>query len=365
MWSASSIPRLLECPTSAVLPQHDYSSAAAKAGTDHHAELEAAIDVGDADAISPEVQALIGPDDETITESAFAWNVDTDMGVQLGRVSRAEYPPLPWLPGKPDLVIRHSDGRCTVVDHKSFEEVDDADKNAQAHTYALMVARTWGYDEVDVMIRYRATWRQPSYATLNMLDLAAHADRLRRLRDDIALARVTPQVFLNDGPHCRYCPAFLSGCPRQEALARRLTSPAVPLFADDHDAERALDLLERVKTFTARLTAAVYARAAERPIPRRDGTVFAPRAVAGNRVIDGDAAYEMIKKKYGQEVADKAVTREATQKGIEAALKQAGVRGAGARKDEIIEALESDGAVTRKTKTVYESVPPEKLLKGA
>lgn len=363
-WSASAIPRLLECPVSALLPQHDFASPAAEAGTEYHADMEAAIDVGDTDAIPPEVNALIREGDETYTEHAFAWNPDTDTARELGRIPRDAYPDTGELCGKPDLIIRGG-GRVIVVDHKGFEKVDDADRNAQVATYALMVARAWGFDEVDVVIRYRATWRRPSYATLNALDLAAHADRLQRLRRSIEAARGAPQVFLNDGPWCRYCPAFLGGCPRQEALARRIGAPATPLLADDEDAERALDLLERVKAFQARLTAAVYARAAERPIPRRDGTVFAPRQVQGNRVIDGNAAYALLVERYGAEVADRAVTSEATQKGIEAALREAGVRGAGARLEEIVEALEAAGAVTRKTKTVYESVPAEKLLKGA
>lgn len=369
-WSASSIPRLFECPTSALLPQHDYKTKYAADGVDHHADIEAAIDVGDEDAIPPEVLALIQPGDECVTELAFAYEPDADTARELGRITRDQYAALVRpgeLPGKPDLIIK-GNGRILVVDHKSFEEVDQADRNAQAASYALMVARAWGYDECNVSIVYK--FRRPSHATLNALDLAAHGDRLRTLRSDIEKARATPQLFLNDGAHCKYCPAFLSGCSRQDDLKRRIEngalvrqSEALMPLADDDDAARALDLLERLKMFTARLSAAVYARATERPIPRRDGSVWGPRQTLGNRSIDGDAAYQLIREQYGQAVADKAVTREATQSGIKAALKAAGVKSVDKKNEEIVKALEEAGKVTRKPKTVFESVPAARLLK--
>jgi hypothetical protein len=370
-WSASSVPRLLQCATSALLPHHDFSTQYAEAGREHHADVEAAIDVGDEDAIPPEILSLLRPGDETFTELAFAYDLETDTARDLGRISRDEYPQTGELCGKTDLVIR-GNGRVVVVDHKGIEKVDDADRNTQVATYALMVARAWGFDEVDVVIRYRATWRRPSYATLNALDLAAHGDRLRQLRDDIARAREQPQLFLNDGPHCKYCPAFLGGCPRVEALQRRVANgelvrqaEAMIPFNDDDEAAFALDLLERIKTMKQRLEAALHARAAERPIPRGDGTVWGPRPKRGNRMLDGDAAYALLAERYGAEVAERAVTREATQKGIEAALKAAGVRGATARKDELVKALEDAGKVTRKTKTEYETYDPALALKDA
>jgi hypothetical protein len=371
-WSASSIPRLLECPTSALLPQHDYKTEYAEQGTDYHADQEAAIDVGDEDAIHPDVLALIREGDETITEMAFAYDPIADTARELGRITREQYAALVKpgeLPGKPDLVIR-GNGRLLVVDHKGHEEVEDAERNAQVATYALMVARAYGYDECEVAIVYRATYRRPTHATLNALDLAAHGDRLNALRADIEKARETPQLFLSDGAHCKYCPAFLGGCPRMESLQRRVAGgdlvrraeQLIP-FNDDESASRGLDLLERLKMLTARLSAALYARAAERPIPRGDGKVFAQVIKEGNRKLDGDAAYALLREKYGQEVADKAVTRSATQKGIETALKAAGVKGASAKKDAIVDALEEAGKVERKPKTSFETVPAEKLLK--
>lgn len=370
-WSASSIPRLLICPTSALLQHHDYNTKYAEQGSEHHVDQEAAIDVGDEDAIHPEVLALIREGDETITEMAYAYDPETDTARELGRITREQYEEAKRpgeLPGKPDLVVR-GNGRLLVIDHKGFEEVDDADRNYQVATYALMVARAYGYDECDVAIVYRAPFRRPSHATLNALDLAAHGDRLRRLRDDIVKARETPQLFLNDGPHCKYCPAFLGGCTRMESLQRRVQSgdmvrraeSLIP-FHDDDEAAAGLDLLERLKMLTNRLQAALIARSNERPIPYRGG-FYQPVVREGNRKLDGDAAYDLVREKYGQAVADKAVTRHATQKGIETALKEAGVKGAGPKKDAIVEALEKAGKVKRDTKTAYEIVPASRALK--
>jgi hypothetical protein len=364
-WSASSIPRLFQCATSAVLPQHDHSTADAQTGQQYHSDQEAAIDVGDEDAIHHFVQSLISEGDETFTELAFAYDPETDTARELDRISRDEYAKLVRpgeLPGKSDLIIK-GNGRVIVVDHKGILEVEDADRNAQTATYALMVARAWGFDEVDVAIVYRAAWRRPTYATLNALDLAAHGDRLRRLRVDILTAREMPQMFINDGAWCRYCPAFLSGCPRQESLARRVANGAdVVPFADDDEAARALDLLGRIKMLAGRIEGALKARAKDRPFSLPDGRVYGPHEKLGNRVIDGDAAYEVLREKYGQEVADKAVTRKATQKGIEEALKKAGVKGATARKDALVKQLEEAGKVKRETKVEIELHEPMKAL---
>lgn len=373
-WSASVVPRLLQCATSALLPHHDYNTEYANEGEDYHADMEAAIDVGDEDAIPAEILALIQEGDETITEMAFAYDPKTDTAREIGRITREEYKAAlrpGELPGKLDLAIR-GNGRVIVVDHKGFELVDDADRNMQTATYALMVSRAWGFDEVEVWIRYRAPWRKPSHAVLNALDLAVHADRLVRLRSDIEKANETPQLFLNDGPWCKYCPAFLGGCPRQDSLKRLVTNGTmerrladVMPFADDEEAAVGFEIYERMKTITQRLKAGLYARAAERPVPLRDGKFLGPREKQGNRKIDGEKAYELIREKYGQKVADASVKKEVAQTNIVKALKANGVRGADAKKDALVKQLEEAGAVKRETKTTIEIYDAPRELKAA
>lgn len=359
--SASGIPRALRCPTSLVLPRHQFDSAHAEAGTEHHEDLEAAIDIGDESAIPEEILALIEPGDEMITERAFAYDVATDTGRELAVTSKRAYEGLgPFeIPGTPDLVIR-GPRRIIVVDHKSFEEVDPAEKNAQIATYALTVARAWGYDEAEVMIHYKI--RRPSFAVLGPLDLDAHAARLKQLQLDAAKAARDPLAFLNDGPWCKYCEAHLD-CPKWDGLRKMVRSDfqAVVPFERDEDAVEAFDLLGRIKMLAGRIEGALRARAKERPIPLPDGRVFGAHDVTGKRKLDGDAAYQMIREKYGQQVADKAVVRTASQKGIELALKDAGIPSPGKAKSGIVKALEDAGAVERKTTTRIEVYEPKKV----
>jgi hypothetical protein len=356
------------------LPQHDYNSKYADAGTEHHADMEAAIDVGDEDAIPAEILSLIQPGDETITEMAYAWDPTTDTARELGRITREQYAAAlrpGELPGKSDLVIRGND-RIAVVDHKGFEEVDDAERNRQLATYALMVTRTYGYDECDVVIKYRAPWRRPSYATLNALDLAAHADRLVALRANIEKARETPQLFLNDGAHCRYCPAFLGGCPRQETLARqvrtgemeRRAADLMP-FANDDEAALALDLRDRLKMLLSRLEAGLHARAAVMPIPRGDGRVWGPREKEGKRKIDGAKARELLAQRFGAKIAEESVRYTVAQKWIEDALKSNGVKGAAGKVKSLVAELEEAGAVERPKSVVFEEYDATLALKDA
>lgn len=370
MLTASGTPRALRCVASLVLPRHRFESAYAAAGSEYHEDVEAAIDVGDESEIPDAVQAVIRDGDETITERAFAYDVANDTARELPRGRhRRDYAGLtPFeIPGTPDLVIRGA--RVTVVDHKSFEEVDSADRNAQAATYALMIARAWGLDEIDILIHYRAEWRKPSFATLGPLDLDAHAARLKQLQIDAASAKENPLAWVNSGQQCKYCDCQL-GCPAWTALQKQVKSGELALmnearipFEDDNEAAEAFDTLQRLKTMTARLTAALYARAKERPIPLPDGKVLAFVEKEGKRKIDGDAAYRLIKEKYGTQVADASVRRSVAQKWIEDALKANGVPGAAAKKAALVKTLEESGAVTRDTKLVPDVVPAVKLLK--
>ena len=318
MISASAIPRLLACPASHRLPHHDYRTTHATAGQDRHAEAEAAADTGG--ELHPVVQSLMVEGDQLATECAFAYDCATDSARELGHVDRRYVDLAPYeLPGTMDLLIR-GEGRAVVVDYKSFAEVDPAERNTQLATYALMVARCYGLDEVTVAIIYLVGGRRPSIATLTALDLDAHAARLKRLHVDVA--RPSQPV---SGPHCKYCPAFLS-CPVQHALTIDV-GETLPMrieaqmpFGDDQSAAEAFDLLTRLGTLQARIRAALYARAAERPIPLGNGMVLGQYEKLGPTVIDADIAYEVIRAGAGQEVADKAVTRKATQAGIERAV---------------------------------------------
>jgi hypothetical protein len=355
MITASGIPRALRCVGSLVLPRVRIDSPHAAAGTAHHEQLESDIDTGNA---PDDIEALISPGDIVITEQAFAYNVATDTARRLTVASKRAYQTEPFeIPGTPDLVIVGQ--RLTVVDHKSNEEVAAAHENEQTATYALTLARFYGRDEVDVVIRYK--WRRPSQATLTALDLDAHAARLKQLQIDVVKARENVRGWVVSGVHCKYCEVI--DCPAWESVRIRAANGELALhveagmpFANDSDAAQAWDLLGRLKLLTGRLEGALKMRAKERPFLTLDGLEVREVIEEGNRRIDGEKAYELIRSRFGTEVADDSAKRTVSQKGIEEALKKHGLKPA--LKAQVVKDLEAAGAVTRETKTSVKPLPP-------
>lgn len=368
--SASAAARGLACPASLVLPQQDYQTKWADAGNERHEEQEEAIERGDLSALPDEVQALIVPGSKLATELSFAYDPVNDTARLLGKVVDHDYKP--WnlgpyeIPGTVDLPIVGG-GRAIVVDYKGFEEVDEAFENDQLATYALMLSRTWGYAEVVVAIVYLVAFRRPSIATLSAADLIFHRDRLRQLQLDVAAAKKDPARYLSAGKHCKYCPAFLA-CPEQKQLTTKVEPMAfgeLLSLARDEDAQTVYELWERVKMVSARLAAAIHARAAERPIPLGNGKVFGPRPTKGHDELDADKVYEVVRAKYGQAIADTAVERVATKKQLKEALGFAAPRGkVAAAEREVLQLVKDRDGIRNKPGVKWEPHTPRLLLKA-
>jgi hypothetical protein len=371
--TASGVPRALACPSSLVLPRHRFASPNANAGVERHAEMEAAIDVGDAARVLPEAVLALIEGMETTTEAAFAYDCATDTARPLGH-GRTCYTGenagklAPYeLPGTIDL-LAHRDGRYVVVDKKGYERVGAASLNAQTLTYALMVARATEADEVTVVIFYEIG--APDIAVIDAITLQAHADQLRDLQLRVVQASARVRDHLAIGRHCRYCEAYFH-CPAQhQANALAIIEPEAPLRFEamlplerDEDAARAFELYERVKLFQSRLHDVLAARAMQRPIPLADGRVYGPREKEGSKRLDGDIAWRVLRDLHGQTVADAATKRTATQKGIEDALRQlAGPLAP--RKRKVLEAIDAAGGVKQSTSTVIDAHEPKELKAG-
>lgn len=342
--SASAVERLLACPGSAHLPQHEYHSAHAEAGDDRHEDAEVAALLGVEDELPWQVRKLLEPGDVFAAECAMAYDVSDDTARALGHIQWRNYQDLgPFeIPMTIDLVI-YGERRVIVIDYKGFEEVTSAAENAQLATGALAVARASGRDEITVAIVYLgASWRPADVATLSVFELDLHAARLRAMM-------TSSDRSLRPGKHCKYCHAFLS-CPEQKKLAEQASGGEVAMrveamipFARDDDAADAYDLLQRIKVVVARISAALYARAAERPIPLRNGHMFGKVAKLGNERLDGDVVYATVRELYGAEVADAAVEWHATKTRLESALK--GKRGATKK---VLDVVRAAGGATRK-----------------
>jgi hypothetical protein len=356
--SASAVPRILACPTSIVLPQRAYHTAWADQGSVRHAAREVAADLRDLSGLPPVVAQMIRPSDRLLTEHVFTYDAVTGTARHVGPLARDLYHTLnlgPFeFPGKPDLVIAAED-RVVVVDHKGFEEVEAAESNRQTATYALMVARALGVDEVIVVIAYEI--RRPSIATLEALDLDAHAAALRQMFVDVAAARMNPGRYLAIGPHCKYCEAF-HDCPLQKALIVDVESGLISMrvedpFSDDEEAQWALDLLGEIKLIQTRIHAALAARATARPIPLRDGQMWGPRETLGSTKLDASIVYEVVRELHGAPIAEIAAPRKATQKAIREALEF--VDG---DPKALLEVVKARGGSKRDTTTTIEAYEP-------
>lgn len=371
MLSASKVGLAATCPASMVLPQTDEKHVGQAEGVDRHAELEADIGAG----WTPELLEDRWPRYSWRSEVAFSIDLATGEAKELGAGINRQYGDVgPFtVVGTADLVGRGPDGELVIVDRKSFDpNVPRAAVNAQLHTLALMACKAYGVQTCDVAIWHEL--RAFDVSTVEPWDLKGYSDDLFALIESTTRARAefrkTGLVAATPGKHCRWCAAF-HNCPAQNALVKRVesgvigTQVAAMSLESDEDAARAYELMKSIGMLQKRLVAMVKSRAALRPIPLADGMQYGKRPKQGNRKIDADKAYDLIREKYGQKVADVAVTREATQKGIVDAFKAAGIAKAEPEKDRLMQALEKTGAVKRDDGFEIDEHPIPVLKDGA
>lgn len=359
--SASSVERVLACPGSAHLPQHDYHTAAADAGNERHGDAEAAAVLGAHEDLPWQVRKLLLPGDVLAAECAMAYDVSEDTARALGHIAWRDYEQHlhPFdIPMTIDLIV-YGESRILVVDYKGFEEVTPAATNPQLATGALAVARASGRDEIMVAIVYLgASWRPADIATLCVFDLDVHAARLREMM-------ASTDRSLRVGRWCKYCPAFVAGpgmCPEQRKMADEAGGGALAVrveamipFADDNDAADGYELWQRVKLVASRMAAALHARAAERPIPLRNGKFFGPHQKLGDREYDGPTVHAVTAEILGRDVADRAVEMVASQAQFERVVKPLVPRGKlAATKRAVFDEVERRGKMQRKATTVIE-----------
>lgn len=369
--TASALPRLFLCLASGLLPQTEYKTKFAADGHERHGDMETAIVDGDLSKLPPVVADLVNGmvvRAEVSVVYDAATHTARELGAQLGR-SYGTLGPFE-IPGTIDM-LAVGNGRVVVGDWKGWEAVEGAESNRQTLLYALAVALIYRVTEVTVVIAYLLDEdRHIQVVTLDLFDLDAYAGELKELQLRAAKASTDPHAHEVAGRHCKYCPSF-HACDKQKQLQADFESNVIASrfnsvipFENDQDAADAFDLFERMQLFIQRVRNAIYARAAERPIPLNNGRMLGEKEKLGNREIDGDAAYELIREKFGQEVADKAVRREAAQTWIKAAL-TGRVKSAEKAKDEIVEALEKAGKVTRKKSVAIEQYDAQPQLKAA
>lgn len=371
MISASKVELVSLCRGALALPQTVTTSKYQADGNALHAQSEAAIKRGEIPAWLEETW----PAHTWRAEVKFAYDIASGVGRELpAGEGHRDYGTLGAfeVPGTADLVGVQRDGRGRVVslvipDLKSFDpEVKHPSVNKQLATLAIAAARAYAMTWCEVAIKHEV--RGLERALLDALDMDAFAVELRELVLDVIkeshARRNGLPITLVPGKQCRWCNAF-DACPRSKELVQLVRSPAIDQritsaipCTDDATASDLFDLAARVRLLLKRIDGALHARAAERPIPRPGGKLWGPIPTLGDRKIDGDIAYAKLRELHGLEVADAAVTRSASQKSIEDALKSVAGKGQLAElKRKAMDAIDKAGGVTRKPGTSYEEYP--------
>lgn len=370
MISASALSRLFRCPGSEALPKANTTSAWAEQGTDRHAEQEERIEAGD---VPEDIRRLVGEDVLVRAEVALAYDVATDTGRELGQGTDRAYQSLgpSEIPGTADVLAVVTDA-VVIADAKGWEDVEPADRNVQIACLALAAARTYDRDEAIVAIIYlRGERRFMDHARLDAFEIDAFAARLRdlvqrvaRQKDRVASGHM-PDV--SEGPWCRYCPA-MHACPAKVTLLRRLVSGQEtdeielmrPLSVET--ARLAYDRLKAARGLLKRIEAALYAFAAETPIPLDDGRFFGKHEKLGNEKLNGDTVHAVVAEKFGAAVALDAVVLSATKKRLGEALKKAGVPVIAAAERNVLAEVRARGGATREKTTTIEEFEPQRAL---
>ena len=363
--SGSKLDLTRHCPGWLALPHVEEKHDGQDEGNERDRVFTERIRAGDI----PEALAARWPGATWRAQVAYAWNWTNDTARELPPSTHRDYTaadPMTEVCMTLDAVGLLDD-LVLVVDFKSYDPlVPRAAVNGQIHLGALAACRTLGIDAAEVAIHHEA--RAFDVATVTWVDLETFAAEAKAIVMGAFKAKHVRPLKLSTGVWCRYCPAF-SACPRQSELTALVKTSELDMRVEaqvpltDENAADFYDLWKRVDLLAKRMKSVVYARAAERGITLSNGNTFGRVISDGDRVLDGDKAYALIREKYGQEMADKAVTREATQTGLTDALKAAGEKSVDAKVKAFVAELDKLGGVTRKPSSSIKELPFAKLLK--
>lgn len=364
--TASGLERALACRASLRLPATYAENAAAARGTAMHAFLEAVSNGTERetalalvppqwrkDAEALDLDALpLGA--QYLTEVTLAWDWETDEARVLGQGLNRDYGaarPTEYV-GTVDVLAVLPD-RVWLSDFKSARNgKTPAARNAQLGMLALAACRAYERDAADVSLTF-LDGTAPDGAHLDALDLDLFADTLRGLALYLESdAQDAPRM----GAWCRYCPA-LASCPAQRSalsLLERGVSLAEQMTPEI--AAEAWHRLEAIKGAIGMIEGAVWAYAAQTPVPLGDGMVL--REVETSREsLDGEKVAEALKEYGGEDFARAAVSLEATKASVKRAVKAHAPKGKAASMErEVLAMLRERGAVGRSVSVTVKAV---------
>ncbi len=352
--SPSSLSRVAACMGSAILPQTGNTSPAAVRGTAIHAFLAmlgrgigrdialAAIDEDWRESCAGlDLESLPGLNPESgVPELAIAWDLRTGEVRELARGGTKSRDEIRAMARDGELVgifdwVGLTEAAAIVVDFKSGHSVvDRAEVNWQVGCGAVMVTKLFQRDRAEVVISRvgKEVWHDRAH--LDALDLDDIESRIRALVAQLAIHeeayRATGVVpKLEEGDHCRWCPAF-SSCSAKVALAKSILSPsgetpamfaALPVPLSAADAVSLWGQLKLAADLVEKLQKNIREMAAREPLHLKNGNVLAEVEKNTSKIIpERLKAFLADDSKFYEEVVERkeTVTKDAVRDALKA-----------------------------------------------
>lgn len=339
--TASNLSRSIKCIGAAVLPHsHGPSTPEQERGTVAvHAYLEAVPEVGVQAAVAsvPEKHRDMSSrieldglplDPSYCREMAVGLDMVTGKAREIGRGINRNYgkrgllefvgtADVAWIEG--DLVV--------VADYKGPSDNGDLKDHWQLRFLALAFARLWG-KHAGIIQRYRifedGTHHKSEYP-LDKQDMAETEARLRSLIDEwleaSQLVAAGKPLQVNPGAdQCKWCPAF-AACPDKVQLLQKMVKEPARIGEGMFliTEENLPEIRERylmLKQVVGAVGSALHAFGAERTTALGNGLYFGSHEVP-HRKVDAAVAYAIVRREWGQEIAEASVDMDASLASLE------------------------------------------------
>ena len=388
--TGSRVGLAMQCVGSCVLPTVETSSDLAEMGTAKHLVAEMTLGGSTPEDIRAALEKL-GLDSERVddamsmdlewleefsrfaTEVTLVYNSATgacsELGQGLGRdYSAASTHEIVATADYIDVIEDDlGDPAVYVADLKTGQkDPGRPEENWQLKTLALMASRVHKASSADVALVWAPAGRKPQIrrATLSESDLGRIEVELKELAHKATDASTDLREFgivphLKTGSHCAYCPARLS-CPAQVGIIRSAVASGSATLTDvassvhlmtSDELTAAWQKAKPLMDAAAALKAAFAEAAKAQPFYIGDGKMYGLKHSTRTE-LDGVSVFRMLREKYGAEIAEVAVSFDASQASLERSLKAAKNKGLTAcpiaqEKREAMKALEDAGAVRK------------------
>lgn len=323
--SASNLNRAMACPQSVRLPQAELPPVpTGTIGLAAHAWMSHGVIPEDKEAQAIcEAIAQVLPDAEWRHEVTLAYDAETDTGRELGQDLGRDYSS-----AKTSEWVGTVDGLAMVADMPVVLELKTGWRTVtmdswQIRLLALAAARAANTDSAEVVL----VIAHPDGARVErkVFDALALDETVMAL--ETLSQRLQVDSPTKPGEHCRYCPA-LASCPSMTGIMRGAAANEPQTLATPEVASQAFELLQALKTATARLESELEAYALQQPIMLASGDAwgfrekarleFLPgathelRAMYGNRAIAAvseSLSKTSIMKALGKQTGEAAIAR--------------------------------------------------------